>query len=348
VLSLEHFLASAGSSRILGTVPTLAKMPETRKSRFNDAQSFSETKAWESVGTGWRQLHGSYRELGFSFEWHDFTARAEMNWGQSFHPGSVEICLNLAGRAGVTDGSRELCFSPSTAGFYCQHRARLSATRAAGERHQFLTVELAPSFLRTHLAGNETNLHPIVENILGGKETAALSEIIRLNAEHQQLIGSLRHPPVFASAQLIWYQAKTLELMAAFLFRAPPEKEFFCQRQKRLSQDRVDRVIAILKSNLVEPPALEALGRQVGCSSFYLSRIFSQQMGKTISQYLRQLRMERAAELLRAGKLNVTQVAMEVGYSSSSHFSVAFHETFGCCPGLYPIATPTQRAAPSR
>ena len=68
-------------------------------------------------------------------------------------------------------------------------------------------------------------------------------------------------------------------------------------------------------------------------------------MGKTISQYLRQLRMEKAAELLRAGKLNVTQVAMEVGYASSSHFSTAFHETFGCCPGLYPLATPAQRAA---
>jgi AraC-like DNA-binding protein len=341
---VEHFLASTRFNRILTTVPVLAKATEVRKSRPDGGQPFSETKAWEGVGAGWRQLHGNYRELGFSFEWHDFTARREMDWGQSFHPGSVEICLNLAGRAGVTDSSRELCFTPLTAGFYCQHRARLTATRAAGERHQFLTVELSPSFLRKHLAGNEANLHPIVQNILRGKESVALSEIIRLTADHQQLIGSLRHPPVFASAQLIWYQAKTLELMAAFLFRAPPEKEFFCQRQKRLSQDRVDRVIAILKSHLVEPPALEALGKQIGCSSFYLSRIFSQQMGKTISQFIRQLRMEKASELLRDGKLNVTQVAMEVGYSSSSHFSVAFHETFGCCPGLYPLATPAQRS----
>jgi AraC-like DNA-binding protein len=144
---------------------------------------------------------------------------------------------------------------------------------------------------------------------------------------------------VFASAQKIWYQAKTLEVMAAFLFKASPEDEFFCQRQKRVGQDRVDRVIAILKSNMAEPPVLEALGRQVGCSPFYLSRIFSQQMGQTISQFLRQLRMEKAAELLREGRMNVTQVAMEVGYSSSSHFSVAFHETFGCCPGLYPLPT---------
>ena len=54
---------------------------------------------------------------------------------------------------------------------------------------------------------------------------------------------------------------------------------------------------------------------------------------------------EQAAELLRAGGHNVTEVAMEVGYNSLSHFSTAFHAAFGCCPGLYPLKTPTQREA---
>jgi AraC-like DNA-binding protein len=55
--------------------------------------------------------------------------------------------------------------------------------------------------------------------------------------------------------------------------------------------------------------------------------------------------MEKAAELLRSGDYNVTEAAFEVGYSSLSHFSQAFHETFGCCPGLYPVATLTQKPA---
>jgi AraC-like DNA-binding protein len=89
---------------------------------------------------------------------------------------------------------------------------------------------------------------------------------------------------------------------------------------------------------------LEELGRLVACSPFYLSRTFSSEMGMTIPQYLRQLRLERAAELLKSGRFNVTEAAMEVGYSSLSHFSQAFHEHFGCCPGLYPVSTGTQRA----
>ncbi len=312
--------------------------------RSERTRAFSEKAAWASVGAGWRQLHGNFQELGFSFEWHDFTAQKIVDWGSSFHPGSIEICLNLGGRGLVTDGTREMIFAPLTAGFYRLGAAQLTARREQGGRHQFLTVELSPEFLRAHLTPGEANLHPMAREVLEGGDSVFMSEVIRLTAEQQQAVSSLRHPPVFASAQRLWYQAKTLEVMAAFLYCAPAGKEYFCQRQQRVSQDRVERVIAILRQNLSEPPTLEAMGTQVGCSSFYLSRVFSQQMGKTISQYLRQLRMERAAELLRAGTLNVTQVAMEVGYASSSHFSVAFHETFGCCPGLYPLATPTQRS----
>ena len=74
-----------------------------------------------------------------------------------------------------------------------------------------------------------------------------------------------------------------------------------------------------------------------------MSRVFSNQTGQTMTQHLRQLRMERAAELLKSREYNVTEVALEVGYSSLSHFSAAFQETFGCCPGLYPLATTTQK-----
>jgi len=104
-----------------------------------------------------------------------------------------------------------------------------------------------------------------------------------------------------------------------------------------LTRERVQNVLAILKENLAEPPGLEELGRRVGCSHFYLSRIFTQEIGSTISVTLRDLRMERAAGLLREGRINVTEAALEVGYSSLSHFSSAFHEVIGCCPGLYPL-----------
>ena len=85
------------------------------------------------------------------------------------------------------------------------------------------------------------------------------------------------------------------------------------------------------------------LAAEAGCGAFHLSRTFSQHTGRTVPQYLRQLRLERAAQLLREGRCNVTEAAMEVGYSSLSHFSKAFWEAYGCCPGLY--GNPKLRAA---
>ena len=166
---------------------------------------------------------------------------------------------------------------------------------------------------------------------------------VRLYAGQQQLITTLRQPPVYAAAQPLWYQCKALELAVTFLVQPPPDQEMFCTRQQRLAQERVEQVIFLLKQNLAEPPSLEELGKKIGCSHFYLSRIFSAQTGHTITQHLRQLRMERAAELLKSGEYNVTEAALEVGYNSLSHFSAAFHQTFSCCPGLYPLKTPTQQ-----
>jgi len=312
---------------------------------FANAPAFTERPAWRTVGDGWRHLHGSVRGAGASFEWHDFkTSGGEFDWGKSFHPGSVEVCLNLEGNGKVALNKNEIAFAPLTVGFYRRGEQALRATREANQRHQFLTVEMSFDFLRRHLSEFITSLHPLVREVVAGQsEKSTVAPTARLTSRQQQLLASLRDAPVLALAQPVWYQAKALEVAAELFFVAPGEKELFCQRQQRLSAERVEKVFSLLQKNLAEPPALEEIGRVVGCSPFHLSRTFSAATGRTIPQYIRQLRMERAAELLKSGKFNVTEAALEVGYSSLSHFSQAFHETFGCCPGLYPLKTPTQK-----
>lgn len=328
----------------------MAQSPDTtatsaaRPKRKTGTLPFTEAEAWSAIGNGWRQLHGSFQQLGVSFEWHDFECDAPFDWARSFHPNSVEVCLNMAGSGRIVHQKQTADFAPLTAGFYRQGRAPLTAVREGGERHQFITVEFSTPFLKQHLNG-QADLHPLLKSVIeNGDSVSGVGPAMRLSSELQQLAGSLRHPPVLASAQNLWYHSKALELAVAFFFFQTGGKELFCVRHKRLAQERVSRVIAILQRKLAEPPTLEEIGREVGCSPFHLSRTFSAETGMTIPQYLRQLRMEKAAELLRSGKHNVTEAALEVGYSSLSHFSSAFHETFGCCPGLYPFATPTQKA----
>ena len=329
-------------------VARLSRASNPRSTRRGTEARFTEAEVWAGLGEGWQHLHGSFLEQGYSLEWHDFTTQGEFDWSSSFHPGGLEICLNLAGEGRVAAVGRGLEFAPLTAGFYFQESPGLSGQRVGGQRHQFITVELSLDFLRQNLSATESDLHEALRRVLEGKGGAFVSEPIRLTGDHQLLIGSLRRPPVHAGAQRLWYRAKALEVASALFYQRPSGEGLFCQRQKQLNQDRVQKVVAVLREDLAETPTLEEIGRRVGCSHFHLSRLFSQETGQSIFQHLRQLRMDRAAELLREGRMNVTQVSLEVGYASPSHFSMAFHETYGCCPGLYPLATPTQRAGPTR
>ncbi len=319
----------------------------TQATGADRAANFSESAAWRDVGAGWQPLFGSFRGVGYSFEWHDFQAKREFDWAPSFHPECVELCLNLEGNGFVESRGSRAEFAANTAGFYFRQQEPLTAKRAAGEHHKFLTVEFSCPFLARHLAEAKGMLHPVVRAAMEGCPCEPVTgATVRLTAPQLQLISTLRQPPVYAAAQPVWYQCKALELAVTFLVK--PEEEFFCTRQQRVAQERVEQVVYLLKQNLANPPALEELGKKVGCSHFYLSRIFSTHTGQTITQHLRQLRMERAADLLRAGDHNVTEVALEVGYSSLSHFSTTFQETFGCCPGLYPLATTTQKSLPKK
>ena len=296
-----------------------------------------ESSAWAQVKEGWRQLYGSFAREGVSVENHEFETTAPINWGRSFHRNSVELCLNLRGTGSVHDGRVEARYQPHTVGFYCNHNADLKAHRTPGEVHSFITIELSRQYVETQVHAMEDDLHPALRRWLINRGGSAAA-VGAMSPGQEVTFQALRQPPVPVAAHKLWYQAKTLELLSQVLFQPVPQEEFFCQRQKRVAQERVERTTAILRSHLADPPDIDALGAQVGCSSFYLSRLFSKEMGMTIPQYVRQIRMERAADLLLGGRHNVTEAAMEVGYSSLSHFSKAFCTTIGCCPALFPTA----------
>lgn len=293
---------------------------------------------WHRVRAGWRQLYGDFEVKGVSVEMHDFQSARPSDWARSFRPRSLEVCLNISGRGEVSVAGNKMSLTANSAGCYAIGQERMNATRSAAEQHRFATFEFSAEFLARQLRGSEEELDPILrKNVLSSRPRSAVGEMRAFTPSQLKLAADLGNPPVSATALPIWYQSKVLEVMAECFFQRK-QGELFCTRQKRLARERIERVVAILRLRLNDPPSLEELGREVGVSQFYLSRIFSEEMRTTIPQFLRRIRMERAAELLRDGRHNVTDAAFAVGYSSLGHFSKSFCEAIGCCPGLYPQA----------
>jgi len=78
--------------------------------------------------------------------------------------------------------------------------------------------------------------------------------------------------------------------------------------------------------------SLETIASQVYSSPYHLCRIFQQQTGLTIHKYLNQVRLRTSLEYLTDTGTDLTQLGLRLGYSSHSHFSQAFKQTFKTTP----------------
>lgn len=296
-----------------------------------------EDAAWEHIQGTWRPLHGSFADQGISIEWHDFHIDRDMDWGRSFHPGSLEICLNFSGNGLLQDGAAERAVGPNQVALYTLQNRRLRATRSANSIHRFLTLELSPGFLGRHFAGEFDKLKPPIRQFAerGAKATPYL-EIRPLPASLLPARIQFVEPPVPEPARKTWYLGRVLEILSQTLFTEEDPGALFCRKHRRTNRERISRVRFLIERDLDNPPSLDMLAEEVGCSSFYLSRIFAQETGVGIPKFLRMKRIEKAAEYIKTGRMNVTEAAFAVGYSSLSAFTKAFVEQTGCCPGLYP------------
>ncbi len=99
--------------------------------------------------------------------------------------------------------------------------------------------------------------------------------------------------------------------------------------------ERVKHARALLCDNLQNPPTLLELARTVGLHHSKLNTGFRKIYGTTTFGYLRQARLVMARVFLDDGRMNVTETAFSVGYSSPSHLAKAFKEFCGTSPRTY-------------
>jgi signal transduction histidine kinase/ligand-binding sensor domain-containing protein/CheY-like chemotaxis protein len=106
------------------------------------------------------------------------------------------------------------------------------------------------------------------------------------------------------------------------------------------------RLRPLVVAHLTEPDfGPEALASAAGMSYHQLYRALRDEMDTTPSRFIRTVRAECAAELLRLGAGSVTEIAYAVGFESLSYFRRAFRERFGTSPGEYLAASPTSPSA---
>ena len=84
------------------------------------------------------------------------------------------------------------------------------------------------------------------------------------------------------------------------------------------------RARELLDAGPGHPWRLAELARRVGLSPQHLAECFTRDFGQPPHRYLMQVRLERAREMLAQSDIPITDLALELGFSSSQHFAAAF------------------------
>jgi signal transduction histidine kinase/DNA-binding response OmpR family regulator/ABC-type sugar transport system substrate-binding protein len=101
------------------------------------------------------------------------------------------------------------------------------------------------------------------------------------------------------------------------------------------AQQIARQAMAFIHAHYTEPISRTDIAFEVGVSERHLARCFRKEMDMTVNTYLNRYRVRQARLLLEVGDKNITEIALEVGFSSSGYFSQVFRQETGVSPSAY-------------
>ena len=134
----------------------------------------------------------------------------------------------------------------------------------------------------------------------------------------------------------LWADVTSLQLVADVIDSAF-EMTGRARRARRISteadhSEKTEAAKAFLASKMSEPIMLDDVAREVGASPFNFARIFQRKTGIPIHRYLTLLRLRASLEMLPDNSGDLTSLALDLGFSSHSHFTDLFKREFGVTP----------------
>ncbi|MFQ4141364.1 AraC family transcriptional regulator [Chlorogloeopsis sp. ULAP02] len=116
----------------------------------------------------------------------------------------------------------------------------------------------------------------------------------------------------------------------------------YCVKQPQISihndglpKYKLRQALEYINTHLNEDIKLADLAGVVAMSQFYFVRLFKHSMGVTPYHYVIQQRVEMAKQLLKQGKVTITDIALQCGFANQSHFTKHFRQLTGVTPKAY-------------
>jgi AraC-like DNA-binding protein len=195
---------------------------------------------------------------------------------------------------------------------------------------EFYTIRIDPTFLFSNqvdllqakylapLASNRISFRNLIE-----KDTGILECITKILQEY-----NLKKVGYELSVKASIYQLIVL-LLRGYVFKILSEKEF---EEKTRSLKRFNTVLQFLEDNYDKKIYLKELADSVNLSECHFCRTFKQITGKTLTDYVNKIRLEKAAYFLKQTDLSITEISLKCGFDSISYFNRLFNKYYKISP----------------
>ena len=224
-------------------------------------------------------------------------------------------------------------------GVFVRH---LGSDQSVAEANQVLFFNATEGYRVSHpVPGGDASLTVIIgESLLremaprtllrDGAALAFRQERLRIDPRAQAVVALLRHSLREKIAEPLEAESLALTLVQRALGPRTTHAAGATVGRQRL----VDRAKLVLSSHLARRWTLAEIAAEVRGSPVYLTQVFQQVEGMPLYRYHLRLRLARALDLL-AQYDDLTELSLELGFSSHSHFSAAFREAYGSSPSEF-------------
>jgi AraC-like DNA-binding protein len=149
----------------------------------------------------------------------------------------------------------------------------------------------------------------------------------------QQALKNIFNCPMEGKLGYMMIETSIIQVLLIHLHSLFYKEEAFKQPvANRRDFEIIQQLKDYLTKTFLEDHCLTALARQFGTNTNKLMSLFKKVFGRSIFEFIGELRMDHAMELLRDHGLLVTEVARTVGYKNPNHFSCAFKRKYGISP----------------
>ena len=200
-----------------------------------------------------------------------------------------------------------------------------SITIPANARISSICIEVLPAFYDQYLKDlNPEEYHKIMDAFTSFDQSNDFPEMSALVSEIRDFRGE------GLTAQL-FYSAKVSEAMSLLTNYQKSSSQVL----KPSDRDRIHKVTMYLDQNYTQPIVIKELEKIAFMGTTKLQNSFRQYHNCTITAYIQYKRIEKAKQLLQNTSLPINEIATQIGYKKSSHFSEIFKKMTGTLPLKY-------------